>query len=277
VTVAAALDQVFQLEDRHFKFLRAVILERTGIALSEAKRELVYGRLTRRIRALKLASFDEYYALLRTSPDAEMGEFVNAITTNLTSFFRESHHFEFLRDAAIPEWLNNKGRNPRIRIWSAGCATGEEPYSIAMTLRETLGTQAGDTLVLATDIDTNVLATARAGIYPQSCGENIPAPYRRWIQRGFDSNRDKLRIRQPVADMIRFNPLNLMESWPVKGPLDAVFCRNVVIYFDKDTQRRLFARFAEVITPGGYLVIGHSETLSNEFDLVGRTIYRKKA
>ncbi len=280
MSLVAKQEQDFQLEERHFEFLRGIVLERTGIALSDAKRELVYGRLTRRIRALRLSSFDEYCALLRTAPQDEMPEFVNAITTNLTSFFREFHHFEFLRDSAIPEWLNKKGRNPRIRIWSAGCSTGEEPYSIAMTLLESLGTQAGDTMVLATDIDTNVLATAGTGIYPESRGESVPDPYRRWCQRGTQANSDKLRIHPEVAAMIRFKPLNLMEPWPLKGPLDAVFCRNVVIYFNKDTQRRLFERFAEVVAPGGYLLIGHSETLFNlndQFDLVGRTIYRRKA
>lgn len=268
----------YELDDTQFDFLRKLVGEKTGIVLSDAKRELVHGRLTRRIRALRLTGFADYCTLLRENPEQEISEFINAITTNLTSFFREMHHFDFLRDEAVPAWTRG-ARQGRIRIWSAGCSTGEEPYSISMTLHEALGQRLPDIAVLATDIDTNVLDTAQAGIYPTERIENIPDRYRQYFLRGSGTNHDKVRIKPHVADLIRFKQLNLMAPWPVKGPFELIFCRNVVIYFNKDTQRQLFARFADVLAPGGHLIIGHSETLFNicdRFDLIGRTIYRKR-
>lgn len=281
MTDAAELlnEREFGFTDRHFQFLRRLVGEHAGINLSEAKRELVYGRITRRIRALNLDGFDEYCALLEESPDGEIGNFINAITTNLTSFFREEHHFEFLRDTLVPTWLKTSSR-PRVRLWSAGCSTGEEPYSLAMTLRESMpATALGDVALLATDIDTNVLAHAEAGIYDASRVESLPkARLQQWFRRGRGPNADRVRVVPELQSMIRFRQLNLMQDWPVRGPFDVIFCRNVVIYFDKPTQRRLFARFAEKLAPRGYLIIGHSETLYNvseAFELVGRTVYRK--
>ncbi|MGD9601900.1 MAG: protein-glutamate O-methyltransferase CheR [Gammaproteobacteria bacterium] len=268
----------YELEDAQFEFLSKLVGQQTGIVLTDAKRELVHGRITRRIRALKLGGFADYCALLRDDPDAEIGEFINAITTNLTAFFREMHHFEFLATEALPRWLQRSA--DRLRVWSAGCSTGEEPYSIAMTLHEGLGRRVGDAAILATDIDTNVLDTARQGVYLAERVEGVPDRYRRYLQRGRGPNADKVRVKPEVADLIRFRQLNLMQPWPVRGPFQIVFCRNVVIYFNKDTQRQLFQRFADVIEPGGFLVIGHSETLFNicdRFDLIGRTIYRKRA
>lgn len=269
----------FEFADRHFQFLRRMVGAHAGINLSEAKRELVYGRISRRIRALGMRDFDAYCRLLEEAPDGEMGNFINAITTNLTAFFREEHHFDFLRDELIPAWTM-RGARPRVRIWSAGCSTGEEPYSIAMTLREHMpATALADVAVLATDIDTNVLAHAQAGVYDASRVENLPrARLQQWFRRGRGPNADKVRVVPELQQLIRFRQLNLMQEWPVKGPVDLIFCRNVVIYFDKPTQRRLFARFAEKLAPRGYLIIGHSETLYNvseAFELVGRTVYRK--
>ncbi len=281
MTDAAELisEREFDFTDRHFQFLRKMVGEHAGINLSEAKRELVYGRITRRLRALGLRNFDEYCRLLEETPDSEIGNFINAITTNLTAFFREEHHFDFLRDTLIPTWLQ-QGVRPRVRIWSAGCSTGEEPYSLAMTLRENIPANSlADVAILATDIDTNVLAHAEAGVYDAARVESMPrARLQQWFRRGRGDNADRVRVVPELQQLIRFRQLNLMQDWPVKGPLDLIFCRNVVIYFDKPTQRRLFARFAEKLAPRGYLIIGHSETLYNvseTFELVGRTIYRK--
>ena len=273
-------EREFGFTDRHFEFLRKMVIEHAGINLSDAKRELVYGRITRRIRALNLQGFDEYCRLLEGEPGGEIGNFINAITTNLTAFFREEHHFEFLRGTLVPAWLAARDGRPRVRIWSAGCSTGEEPYSIAMTLRESMPANAlADVAVLATDIDTNVIAHAEAGIYDLSRVESLPrARLQQWFRRGRGGNADKVRVLPELQSLIRFRQLNLMQEWPVRGPVDLIFCRNVVIYFDKPTQRKLFARFADKLAPRGYLVIGHSETLYNvseAFELVGRTVYRK--
>ncbi|MGE3772348.1 MAG: protein-glutamate O-methyltransferase CheR [Gammaproteobacteria bacterium] len=281
MTDAAELlsEREFDFTDRHFQFLRKMVGEHAGINLSEAKRELVYGRIARRLRALGMRGFDDYCHLLEEAPDGEIGNFINAITTNLTAFFREEHHFDFLRETLIPAWLKQGGR-PRVRIWSAGCSTGEEPYSLAMTLRENVPASAlADVAILATDIDTNVLAHAAAGIYDAARVENMPrARLQQWFKRGRGDNADRVRVAPELQQLIRFRQLNLMQDWPVKGPLDLIVCRNVVIYFDKPTQRKLFARFADKLAPRGYLIIGHSETLYNvseDFELVGRTIYRK--
>jgi len=275
-------DRELGFTNRHFEFLRKMVGEHAGINLSEAKRELVYGRIARRIRALSLQGFDEYCRLLEESPGEEIGNFINAITTNLTAFFREDHHFDFLRETLVPGWTNSGGGRPRVRIWSAGCSTGEEPYSIAMTLRESLASTAiSDVALLATDIDTNVLATAAAGVYEATRVESMSrARMSKWFRRGRGANADKVKVVPELQEMIRFRQLNLMQEWPVRGAFDLIFCRNVVIYFDKPTQRKLFARFAEKLAPRGYLIIGHSETLYNvseEFELVGRTSYRKLA
>lgn len=279
---AAPGSREFTFSDRHFKFLREQAMKLAGITLSDAKRELVYGRIARRIRALKLDDFDAYCTLLEHHPEGELGSFINAMTTNLTAFFREDHHFKFLRETLVPHWMKTRGADPRLKVWSAGCSTGEEPYSIAITLLEALPTPAACSLeIIASDIDTDVLATAASGIYALERVQGIELPrLRRWFRRGTGVNENKARVLPELQAPIEFHQVNLMERWPVTGPLDLIFCRNVVIYFDKPTQRRLFQRFADVLGPDGHLIIGHSETLygvSDAFDLVGRTIYRKSA
>ncbi len=266
--------------DRDFGFLQGLVMEQTGIALAEHKRELVYGRLSKRLRALGLSSFAQYCAHLEQD-DGELHELVNAITTNLTSFFRESYHFDFLRERLLPELLQRNAASRRIRIWSAGCSTGEEPYSIAMTVRDVIPESRGwDVRILATDIDSNVMARAQAGVYPAERAEQVPPGYRsRYLRRGAGENAGKVRVHDDVRALVAFRQLNLMHDWPMRGPFDAIFCRNVVIYFDKETQRRLFERYANILCDGGYLFVGHSESLfkvSERFDLIGRTIYRKK-
>jgi len=271
----------FSFTDGDFEFIRHLVAEQTGINLSEGKREMVYGRLARRLRERGIGSFAEYCKLLE-GDDGEIIHLVNAITTNLTSFFRENHHFEYLRNTVLPELLDHNRHSRRLRIWSSGCSTGEEPYSIAITLKETLPANHGwDVKILATDIDTNVLDRARRGVYAQDGVRNLPPErVQRWFRRGAGTNAGKVQINPALQELIRFRQLNLMsEPWPMKGRFDVIFCRNVVIYFDKPTQKRLFARYAQVLDARRHLFIGHSETLfqiCDEFELVGNTVYRKR-
>jgi chemotaxis protein methyltransferase CheR len=272
----------FNAED--FNALRALVHQVTGISLAETKRNLVYGRLSRRLRALGLESFAEYRQLLVAEPDGlEMVEFCNAITTNLTSFFRESHHFEYLRQHRLTPLVNARPGH-RFRIWSAGCSTGEEPYSIAMTACEALGRGAdhalrADLKILATDLDSNVLARARSGVYTADHIKGIDGTL---LGKCFDARQEEGQpryvVKPAVSRLITFKQLNLMHDLPMRGPLDVIFCRNVVIYFDKDTQRRLFQRFARLQRPGDLLFIGHSESMfkvSEAYTLIGRTIYQR--
>lgn len=277
--VAEGYQRELVFTDADFDFIRRLVADKTGIALSEQKRELVYGRLAKRLRSLELQTFAQYCDFLRDN-DGELHELVNAITTNLTSFFREPYHFDYLRDSLLPELLHSNAGSRRLRIWSAGCSTGEEPYSIAMVLRDALPSSQGwDAKILATDIDSNVLARAQSGIYAQERIQGVPEQYlRRGFRRGQGDNAGMLRVSDDVRSLITFRQLNLMQEWPMKGPFDVIFCRNVVIYFDKPTQRRLFNRYADLLADGGHLFIGHSETLfkvCERFTLIGRTIYRK--
>ena len=271
-------DFEFAFSTNDFQAIARKVRERTGIVLGAAKRNLVYGRLGRRLRTLGFDSFTDYLALL-DGPDAEAEHsvMINAITTNLTGFFREPHHFETLAKEAIPELVKSPNQGRRLRIWSAGCSSGEEPYTIAMTVLRALPSRHHwDALILATDIDTDMIAASRAGLYSADKATPIPAELRRRYVSQVDS--DTVEMADELKQMIRFKPLNLLERWPMRGKFDAIFCRNVVIYFDKDTQRALFDRYAELLKPEGWLFIGHSESLfrvSDRFRHMGRTSYRK--
>ena len=269
----------FELTDSEFKRLRELVHARTGIALSEAKRELLYGRLARRLRKLKLNSFAEYCRLVESDESAELQELTNAITTNLTSFFREDYHFKQLSLEALPQIESKRSSARRIRLWSAGCSTGEEPYSLAIVMRETLARLAGwDIKLLATDIDSKVVATATEGVYSSDRFKGVaPERVKSWF-REVAGRPGFLAASAELKSLITFKQLNLLDPWPVKGPFDVIFCRNVVIYFDKATQRGLFDRMADLQEPGGWLFIGHSENLLNvtrRYKLVGRTVYRR--
>ena len=271
----------FRFSDRDFQYLRQLVSRETGIVITEAKREMVYSRLSRRLRILNLTDFKEYCHLLETDPEGELSAFINAITTNLTSFFREPHHFEFLQTTVIPDLLKRNAASRRMRIWSAGCSTGEEPYSIAMTTAEALSVEDGwDCRILATDLDTDVLAKAQRGVYPLERVASIAqARLQQWFLRGGGANQGMTRVVPALREMIAFRYLNLMEEWPVRGPIDVLFCRNVVIYFNKETQRRIFEKFANCMADHSYLFIGHSESLfkiTDRFELIGQTIYRKR-
>jgi chemotaxis protein methyltransferase CheR len=267
----------YQLSDREFQVIRRLVRKLTGIALAESKRELVYGRLVRRLRRLQLSGFGEYIALLEGGEPAELEQFTNAITTNLTSFFREAHHFEFLRDTAFPEIAARNPAARRLRIWSAGCSSGEEPYSLAIVLQESIARFRGwDVKILATDLDSQVLGSAVAGEYPADRFEKMSTARR---DRWFRPNADGAFVAAPeLKALITFKPLNLMGAWPFRGPFDVVFCRNVIIYFDKPTQQALFERIGQLQRAQDFLCIGHSESLFNvseQYQLVGKTIYRR--
>jgi chemotaxis protein methyltransferase CheR len=278
---AAAKQTEFTLSDADFSKIATFVRDRTGIVLSERKRDLVYSRLVRRLRALRLDSFAAYCDYL-DGPDGERehGSLINAITTNLTGFFREGHHFEHLAETVLKPLIKDRASGQRrLRIWSSACSTGEEPHSIAMVLRSLLPENGGwDARILATDIDTDVVAHAKAGWYGADALERMPEPYRsRYVGR---ISGGKVQIDQRVRSLITFKQLNLMDEWPMRGPFDVIFCRNVVIYFDKQEKCVLFDRMADLMQPNGWLYIGHSENLlgiTERFQLMGRTIYRRAA
>lgn len=267
----------FTFTDADFRFLVKLVHDHTGIVLAEHKQDMVYSRLARRLRQLGINRFSDYCNML-SGPDgvSEMGNLVNAITTNLTSFFREVHHFEHLANDVIKPLIQARGTEKRLRIWSAGCSIGAEPYSLAMTVLKAIpDIAAWDVKILATDIDTNVLNIGQEGIYSGEQYDKIPKEYRDFATQ---IDEHKISMSDKLKKLISFKQLNLLEAWPVKGPFDVIFCRNVVIYFDKDTQRVLFDRYANLLKPEGWLYIGHSENLFNvcdRFKLEGRTIYRK--
>lgn len=272
-------EREFTFTRNDFEFIRAMVGERTGIVLSDHKVDMVYGRLARRLRQLKLNSFQDYFKHLEQEDDQELVEFTNALTTNLTAFFREPHHFEFLAKTAIPEFARRRD-NKRLRIWSAGCSTGEEPYTIAMTLHEALSSLRNwDAKILATDLDSNVVSKAKGGVYDQERVNGISKQrLNRWFRKGRGGNAGRVRVSSDLQKLITFKQLNLMHKWPMSGPFDIIFCRNVVIYFNKDTQRALFNRYADILADDGYLFVGHSESLHNvtdRFELLGKTVYRK--
>lgn len=267
-----------------FQYLRAFVLEHCGIALGEHKHQLVQGRLFRRLRALGLSNFSSYCELLRNDPHSELGELASAISTNVTSFFREVHHYDLLVNELLPHWLEEKRRaGDRLRIWSAGCSTGEEPYALAMVLAEALESCAStvDARILATDLSPQALETARKGVYSLERIAGISEERcRRWLLRGSGEFEGLACVHPRLRELVTIEPLNLLHPWPMSGPFDAIFCRNVVIYFDQPTKQRLFKRYAELLPVGGHLFLGHSESLhgiNDQFELIGRTVYRKIA
>ena len=277
----------FQFSETDFRSLVALARERTGISLSDSKRNLIYSRLSRRLRALGLTSFRAYREYL-SSPEGEheIESFINSISTNLTKFFRETHHFDHLREqVALPFAQAASGKTgQRLRIWSAGCSTGEEPYSIAAVLRRAISNiEQNDVRLLATDIDTEVLSKAARGEYPAASIDDVPENYRGIIQpknqnKNGRSPSGAVVMGDELKSLISFRHLNLMEPWPMRGLFDAVFCRNVMIYFDGPTKMALIDRFVAQLKPGGWLYIGHSESLlgtHRNLSHAGRTIYRR--
>ncbi len=268
-------DQEFLMTQKDFDEIAALAMTHTGIVLGNHKINMVYARIARRLRVLGMNTFRHYLTYLNANFEAESTEFVNALTTNLTSFFRENHHFDFLRSEAFPK-LRQQGKK-RLRIWSSGCSIGQEAYSIAITLKQSSFPSDWDIKILATDLDSNVVEKGNQGIYPADSISSLPKDVK---QNYFKHSPDgkTIRVKDGVREMVYFKRLNLLEDWPVKGPFDIIFCRNVVIYFNKDTQRTLFDRYANLLPVVGYLFIGHSESLngiSTRFESIGNTIYRK--
>lgn len=269
------MEKEFCMREEDFTFLADLAYSTSGIVLGEHKKELLYSRIARRIRALDLGSFENYCQYIQTHQEQELSHFLNSITTNLTSFFRESHHFEFLAKELIPEFKTRKVNQP-IRIWSSASSTGQEPYSIAITLYKHLNLKNHDVKILATDLDSNVLNKGRNGEYSLDEIEQMPRDYLKYFERNERAGIG--RVKQDIRNMIQFNRLNLLGPWPIRVKFDVIFCRNVVIYFNKDTQKQLFSRLAEHLVDGGHLVIGHSESIigmDHVFRSCGRTIYQK--
>jgi len=266
-----ALVRDLEFDDEDLKRICALIYQRAGIVLAEHKRDMVYSRVGRRVRHLHLTRFSDYLAQLEGNPrSAEWEAFTNALTTNLTSFFREEHHFPLLA-------RHVGGRTGPVRVWCAAASTGQEPYSIAMQLVETLGEHA-DVHVFATDIDTQALEAAARGVYPMTQVEKLDEKRRkRFFQKGGGQRAGYVRVRPELAARVTFQPLNLVAgNWPKSGPFDAVFCRNVMIYFDAETQAKILKRFVQYMKPDALLFAGHSENftyISDQFKLRGQTVY----
>ena len=266
----------FDFTAKDFDRVRAMIYKRAGIALAESKQEMVYSRLARRLRATGIVSFVRYLDDLEAGRLGDEWEaFTNALTTNLTSFFREAHHFPLLAEHV------RKLKGP-ITIWCSASSTGEEPYSIAMTVCEAFNSLTPPVQIVATDIDTNVLATAAAGVYSiDRLDKMAEERSRRFFLRGKGEREGMVRVRPELRQMITFKQLNLLgDSWPISGPFDVIFCRNVMIYFDKPTQSKILSRFVPLMKPDGLLFAGHSENflyVSDAFKLRGKTVYELAA
>lgn len=272
-------DREFEFTEKDFARIKKLVYDFAGIDLNESKKNLVYNRLSKRIRFLGLQSFKRYLDYVEEQGETEFVNLINSITTNLTFFFRENHHFEYLANSVIPMLLQENQTSRKIRIWSAGCSTGEEPYSLAITLKETV--PAGwDAKVIATDLDTTVVETALKGVYPLERLKGVSeARKKRWFLKGKGAQDGLVKVKGELRDIIDFGQINLMNEWPLKDKVDVIFCRNVVIYFDKPTQSKLFGRYADLLPEYGHLFIGHSESLykvCDRFSLIGQTIYKKE-
>jgi chemotaxis protein methyltransferase CheR len=267
----------FEFTRADFERVRGLIYQRAGISLADSKQEMVYSRLARRLRAAGIESFARYLDELEAGRmPQEWESFTNALTTNLTSFFREAHHFPLLAEHALKARRQNPGAP--LTIWCSASSTGEEPYSIAMTLCEAFNTLTPPVSIIATDIDTNVLATAGAGVYPIERVDKLePERLRRFFLKGKGAQEGLVRVRPELRQLVTFRPLNLLaDGWDVKGPFDVIFCRNVMIYFDKATQRRILSRFVPLMKPDALLFAGHSENflyVSDSLRLRGKTVY----
>ena len=268
-----------ELDDRSFLRLSELVYSQSGIVLSDGKRNLVTSRLARRLRDLDLADFDAYCQHLESADGAaERRRMISLLTTNVTKFFREVHHFEALQAQILPPLIARARSGGRVRIWSAGCSSGQEPYSIAATVKKLMpDVNRHDLRILGTDIDPEMIRAGRAAIYTDADEPQIPPDMRRLMFGPAETREAGVPIAPDVKSLVTLTELNLMQDWPMRGRFDVIFCRNVVIYFDAKTQARLWARFAEVLAPGGYLFVGHSERVSgpavDQFTPTGVTQY----
>ena len=274
------VDGEFLFTEEDFRVIASTLHAAAGIALPDSKATLVYSRLAKRLRALGLESFRDYCALVTGAHGLdERQQMIVALTTNVTRFFREPHHFDHLRDQVLPPLLAKAKQGGEVRIWSAGCSNGQEAYSIALTILSLMPDAADhDVRILATDIDTKMLAEGRAGLYSDQIVEPIPAEFRsRWFQR----EPDGWRVSDPLRRLVTFNELNLIGEWPMRRRFQAIFCRNVVIYFEESTQAQVFARFLPLMSPDARLYIGHSERVCGpaaaKLETDGVTTYRLRS
>ena len=278
---APASDTEVPLNDREFSRIAGLVHSLAGIVLADAKRPLVHSRLIKRLRVLNLQDFAAYADFLAgPGSESERLELISAVTTNVTSFFREQHHFDTLTKTALPPLMAKAQAGARVRIWSAGCSSGEEPYSIAATLLSVCPeVQRYDVRILATDIDRTMIERTRRGVYPPDAALGMAPDLARRMFTEAQAG-DPLHVSDRIRRLVTCNALNLQDSWPMKGRFDVIFCRNVVIYFDKPTQERLWQRFADFLAPEGFLMIGHSERITgaalSEFRTEGMTTYRRR-
>lgn len=268
-------DREFVFTEKDFKRVCQLIYEYAGISLKPSKQDMVYSRLARRLRANGINNFRDYLALLESDNGVEWEAFVNSLTTNLTSFFREPHHFPLLAEHVVKQ----KGQHP-ISLWCSAASTGEEPYSMAMSMVDTFGSFTPPVSIVATDVDTNVLTKAEEGIYPAERIEKLDAGMvKRFFLKGTGVQSGFVRVRPELRAMITFRQLNLLSNnWSIRGPLDVIFCRNVMIYFDKETQLKILQKFVPLLRPEGLLFAGHSENFHNAthlFRLRGKTVYEQ--
>ena len=279
---SAQIKEDFSFTDGDFRMIADLANTRYGLFLQPSKKALVYSRLAKRLRALNLSGFEEYCALL-DHPDGanEQEHLLSALTTNVTHFFREIHHFETLRDVVAPKLLAKAKSGNAIRLWSSACSAGQEAFCMAAALTaEVPDIKRHDIKILATDIDPRIVAQARLATYPADQIEAIPHQWRQKILATKSSASNEIEIRKDLRDIVSFGELNLIEDWPMRRKFDVIFCRNAAIYFDKNTQARLWERFSSTLCEGGHLMIGHSERLcgpaKSDFQSVGVTTYQKR-
>lgn len=269
------------MDDRDFSRIAQIVHGLAGIVLADAKRPLVHSRLIKRLRALNLPNFASYADFISAEGnDAERQELITAVTTNVTSFFREQHHFDALSSSILPPLVAKARSGARLRIWSAGCSSGEEPYSIAATVLAAFPEASNfDVRILATDIDRTMVEKTRRAVYGREAAQGLtPDQSRRLFEHPLSGQ--EVRIAENARRLVHCNALNLQDKWPMKGPFQVIFCRNVVIYFNAETQARLWQRFSELLSPGGVLMIGHSERIAgpalSDFVPDGMTTYRRR-
>ena len=269
----AALEREFAFSDLEFKHICKLIYERAGIHLTPSKKDMVYSRLARRLRANNISTFSDYLHIVETNSGSEREAFVNALTTNVTSFYREAHHFPVLA-----EHVRGLTQRRPINIWCNAASTGEEPYTIAMTMVDLFDSLTPPVRIIATDIDTQALQKASSGIYSLEHAQKLPKDVlERFFLKGRDDKAGQVKVRKELRDLISFSQLNLQDKqWPIKGCFDAIFCRNVMIYFDKATQHKILQKFVPFMQKDALLFAGHSESLqgvNDMFKLRGKTVY----
>lgn len=270
------------LDLQAFRAIAELAYRESGLILPDEKHSMIQSRLRHRLRALGLSSFDDYCTLITSEAGREeRPQLISALTTNVSHFFREPHHFDYLNKKVLPTALENLRRGQKFRIWSAGCSNGQEALSTVIALLEAAPELVGlDMRVLGTDIDPQVVSFARTGAYPERLISGVPEALRRkYFDLDTTTPEPSYQVKPILLDMIRFNQLNLLGPWPMKGKFDVIFCRNVVIYFDETTQEKLWPRYRDQLSPNGVLMLGHSERISKPesfgFKVIGPTVYQR--